>query len=121
METHTPHHHHVPGKKLRHYLFDFIMLFLAVFCGFLAENMREDHAEQRREKQFVQSIANDIRSDIDQLDSMISIRKTMDKKMDSLLYILNYTDLQAHGNEIYYFTRWCPRTYRFYSNDRTIT
>ena len=41
--------------------------------------------------------------------------------MDSLLYLLNYTDPKLHGNEIYYYTRWTPRTFRFFSNDRTIS
>jgi len=38
METHAHHLHKAPGKKWTHYLFEFFMLFLAVFCGFLAEN-----------------------------------------------------------------------------------
>ncbi len=40
--------------------------------------------------------------------------------MDSLLHIMNYTDPKQHGNEIYYFTRRIPRTFRFYTNDRTL-
>jgi hypothetical protein len=40
--------------------------------------------------------------------------------MDSLLYLLNYNNINEHGNDIYYYTRWMPRTYRFYPNDRTI-
>ena len=43
------HHHahlasgetHTSRKKWTHYLWEFLMLFLAVFCGFLAENQRE--------------------------------------------------------------------------------
>src|SRR5260221_8430027 len=45
----------------------------------------------------------------------------MNEIMDSLLYLLNYTDPKQHGNDIYYYTRWIPRTFRFYSNDRTIS
>ena len=44
METHAEHLHHAPGKKIRHYFFEFLMLFLAVFCGFIAENWREQIA-----------------------------------------------------------------------------
>ena len=40
--------------------------------------------------------------------------------MDSLLYLLNYTNPNEHGNDIYYYARWTPRTYRFYTNERTI-
>jgi len=39
MEVHR--HAHTDRKKWTHYLWEFLMLFLAVFCGFLAENQRE--------------------------------------------------------------------------------
>jgi len=119
MEVHA--HTHTPRKKWKHYFFEFIMLFLAVFCGFLAENQREHYIEHKREKQFIRSIAEDLRQDIYQLDSIIKTRKNMDRLMDSLLYILNYTDPKRHGNEIYYYTRWLPRTYRFFTTDRTMS
>jgi hypothetical protein len=119
MEVHA--HTHTPRKKWTHYFWEFLMLFLAVFCGFLAENQREHYVEHQREKQFIHSITEDLSSDIYMLDSIISTRKNLDKLMDSLLYIMNYTDPKQHGNEIYYYTRWIPRTYRFYTNDRTLS
>jgi hypothetical protein len=53
MEVHT--HSHTAPKKWTHYLWEFLMLFLAVFCGFLAENIREQSVERHRENQFIQS------------------------------------------------------------------
>ena len=97
------------------------MLFLAVFCGFLAENQREHFIEHKREKQFIRSITEDLSSDIYMLDSIINTRKNLDKLIDSLLFVMNYADPKQHGNEIYYFTRWIPRTYRFYTNNRTLS
>ena len=44
--THTPDSHR--EKKWTHYLWEFLMLFLAVFCGFLAENLRENRVEHKR-------------------------------------------------------------------------
>ncbi|MES1219501.1 MAG: hypothetical protein ABUT20_28625 [Bacteroidota bacterium] len=118
MEVHA--HTHTARKKWTHYLWEFLMLFLAVFCGFLAENQREHYIEHQREKQFIRSVVEDLNTDIYMLDSIIHTRKNMDKLIDSLLYIMNYADPKQHGNEIYYFTRWIPRTYRFYTNDRTL-
>ena len=46
MEVHA--HTHTPRKKWTHYFWEFLMLFLAVFCGFLAENQREDMVEHQR-------------------------------------------------------------------------
>ena len=47
METHAYHLHRAPGKKIWHYFFEFLMLFLAVFCGFIAENWREQLREHQ--------------------------------------------------------------------------
>lgn len=116
---HHPHLEHKP-KVWKEYFLEFLMIFLAVTLGFFAENLRENFVEHERERQFVVSIAEDIRSDIHQLDSIITTRRNMSQLMDSLLYLLNYTDARQHGNEIYYYSRWVPRTYRFYTNDRTI-
>ena len=120
MEVHA--HSHTARKKWTHYFWEFLMLFLAVFCGFMAENQREHMIEHKREKQYIRSIAEDLHSDIYMLDSIIRTRRNVDTLMDSLLHIMNYTDPKQHGNEIYYFTRWgVPRTYRFYTNDRTLS
>ncbi len=56
MEIHASHLHHAPGKKIWHYFFEFLMLFLAVFCGFIAENWREQLQEHQREREFIHSI-----------------------------------------------------------------
>lgn len=96
------------------------MLFLAITLGFFVENQREHFIEHRREKTYIHSVTEDLRLDLYQLDSIIRTRRQMDKVMDSLLYLINYSDPKQHGNEIYYFARWIPRTYRFYSNDRTL-
>lgn len=119
MEVH--HHAHTERKKWTHYFWEFLMLFLAVFAGFLAENQREHFVENRRERVYINSIAEDLRQDINQLDSILQTRKRLDKIMDSLLYLMNYDDPKQHGNEIYYYTRQIPRTFRFNTNDRTIS
>jgi len=61
MEVHA--HTHTERKKWTHYFWEFLMLFLAVFCGFLAENWREHYVEHQREKQFAKQILADLRAD----------------------------------------------------------
>jgi len=55
--------HSSPPKKIKTYLFEFLMLFFAVFCGFIADNWREKLSEHQREKAFIISIVEDIKSD----------------------------------------------------------
>src|SRR5688572_7910083 len=61
MEVH--HHSHTARKKWTHYFWEFLMLFLAVFCGFLAENQREHMVEHNREKQYMRSLYRDLEKD----------------------------------------------------------
>ena len=43
-------------KNWKSYFKDFFMLFLAVFCGFLAENYRESLSAQKIEKEYMVSL-----------------------------------------------------------------
>jgi hypothetical protein len=62
MEVH--HHPHSHGKKsFKTYLWEFVMLFLAVFCGFLAEYFLEHRIEKERGKQFIESFYEDLKTD----------------------------------------------------------
>lgn len=63
METHAQELHKSPGQGWKHYFFEFFMLFLAVFCGFLAENFREHQLEHQREKQYMESFIYDLDGD----------------------------------------------------------
>ena len=70
MEVHN--HSHTERKKWTHYLWEFLMLFLAVFCGFLAENIREHNVEKKKGEQYILSFAEDLKKDIAQCDLSIS-------------------------------------------------
>jgi hypothetical protein len=120
MEVH--HHAHTPRKKWNHYLWEFIMLFLAVFCGFLAENFREHQVEHQREKQFIRSLYNDIKADTANLDRIIIARTLKGKALDSLSYLMNTTSPESFSREIYFFAAPIARTlpYRFVPNDGTL-
>ena len=63
MEVHAHDLYKAPGNGWKHYIFEFIMLFLAVFCGFLAENFRETEVEHKKEKEFMQSMIDDLKTD----------------------------------------------------------
>jgi hypothetical protein len=71
MEVHQ--HTHTARKKWTHYFWEFLMLFLAVFCGFLAENIREHQIERHREKQYLQSLYEDLKADTTRLNFIINL------------------------------------------------
>src|SRR6266540_1738543 len=63
MEVHKHPHHVTHKKKWGEYLLEFLMLFLAVFLGFIAENQREHIVEHQREKKFARRLLSDLRHD----------------------------------------------------------
>ena len=118
MEVH--HHSHTPRKKWTHYFWEFLMLFLAVFCGFLAEYQLEHMIEQRRERQFITTLIEDLKSDTTQLTQVITFKKHMEKMVDSLIMNLSTPDHEKHGSDIYYYARNLTLPVYFFPNDRTI-
>src|SRR5690348_14603822 len=55
---HHPHVHH--SKKWKDYLFEFLMLFLAVSGGFFVENLREENVEHHRAQVLATSLYKDL-------------------------------------------------------------
>ena len=91
MELHA-HTHPASGgtrKKWTHYFWEFLMLFLAVFCGFLAENFREHQVEHQREKQFMGSLAEDLETDTTELKKAIAKCDSTARFSDSVLIYLS--------------------------------
>jgi hypothetical protein len=84
MEVH--HHGHVhEKKKWKEYVFQFFMLFLAVFCGFLAEYQLEHVIENKREKQYMASLVRDLELDSTQLASIRKGRLSSIARIDSTI------------------------------------
>ena len=118
MEVHA--HSHTERKKWTHYLWEFLMLFLAVFCGFLAENQREHMIENRREKEYIKSFVEDLKQDTDQLKSIIS---SFDEKLlfkDSLLEELANPEVFKNSSRAYFFFEMSRHFPDFIYTDRTI-
>src|SRR5678816_1117976 len=86
MEVHA--HTHTPGKKWTHYLWEFLMLFLAVFCGFLAENQREHLLEKQQEKKFARRLLSDLREDSAFYQKRLKDLEEKKKKQGSLVKIM---------------------------------
>ena len=91
MEVHT--HTHTARKKWTHYFWEFLMLFLAVFCGFLAENQREHYIEHLREKQYMRSFLEDLYIDTATIQRVYNRAVIQDKRLDSLIELGSYASL----------------------------
>ncbi len=99
MEVHA--HSHTPRIKWSHYFWEFLMHFLAVFCGFLAEYKLEHVIENQREKTLMQSLTEDLQSDEATLAKYIKWRKEINRDFDSLLVLLSKPDIDSNAYDIY--------------------
>ena len=101
MEVHA--HTHTARKKWTHYFWEFLMLFLAVFCGFLAEYQLEHLIEHQREKEYMRTMLEDLKSDSAMFETNIGLRTSRIKMIDSLVTLLSFTSIDKSGNDIYFF------------------
>jgi len=120
METHAHHLHKAPGSKFWHYFFEFFMLFIAVFCGFLAENIREHRAEKERVNVYMKNMLDDLNSDTVTYAKYITDSREFLTKIDSMLILMGRPDRDAHISRIYYLARTATmRSSSLFPNDRT--
>jgi hypothetical protein len=99
MEVHH-HPHPAHGKKnWKSYFWEFLMLFLAVFCGFLAEYKLEHVIEQNREKQYMQSFIYDLQNDTTNLNYGFPLKVQRINAIDSvfLFYEMNPAVVKIPG------------------------
>ena len=120
MEVHA--HSHTARKKWTHYFWEFLMLFLAVFCGFLAENQREHMVEHQREKKYINSLIVDLKKDTADIKYAISFCITKFYGMDTLTQLLNKDILSNdEEKELYYLnSRYAKSVLFMIFNERTI-
>lgn len=86
MEVH--HHANHPGKKnWKTYVWEFLMLFLAVFCGFLAEYQLEHKIERDRAKELAKSFYEELKND--SANVVIKCQSRI-KQENALRYLMKY-------------------------------
>ncbi len=99
MEVH--HHAHTARKKWTHYFWEFFMLFLAVFCGFLAEYKLEHVIEHGREKQYMRTLLEDLKKDTASLEESIRFWTTLSDKIEITRPLLKQPATESNREAIY--------------------
>jgi hypothetical protein len=103
MEVHA--HTHTARKKWTHYFWEFLMLFLAVFCGFLAEYQLEHKIEKDREKVFIKNMYKDLIADTAIFRNYSIESNEFAKEVDSLLFFMKGDNRDLHVSKIYFYAR----------------
>ena len=96
------------------------MLFLAVFCGYLAEWQLERTIEHQREKQFIRSLVEDLKRDTTQIRFYMRYHRLMLSYCDSVQSCVRNADIFRNSNSFYNYSRELARFTRYYPTDRTM-
>ena len=92
---------HSRKKSWKGYLLDFIMLFLAVSLGFMADNFRERASERSKEIEYIRSMIEDVEEDRVNIKAAIDVNTQKIQGLDSLLNIcFNYSDTDVDKLDI---------------------
>ncbi len=97
------HHHSRHPKKWKEYITEFIMLFLAVSLGFMAENIREHQIEKHREIAYLKNVHEDLKLDLINIDNVLNSNTIRLQAMDTLFTIINNNTIT--NEDVYYYIR----------------
>jgi hypothetical protein len=120
MEVH--HHPHAHEKKnWKAYFWEFLMLFLAVFCGFLAEYQLEHKIEKDRGKEYAYTLYEDIKIDTSALKDLIRENQFVTAKIDTFRFMVQHYPIESipSGNW-YYYGRFGTRYLQISFQDATL-
>ena len=95
------------------------MLFLAVFCGFMAENEREHFVERNREKEYIQSLLEDMQEDTSELNDEIHLAISQLEITDTLIDIISNRKIGQVEIDSLYVLHYSSRLVGPYFEDRT--
>ena len=96
------------------------MLFLAVFCGFLAEYQLEHLIEHNREKQYMRTLVEDLKNDTVNLEESLQFWKRLEQKIDNVRPLLKSSLNNDKPEEIYELAAMLIDFNDFIYSDRTI-
>ena len=121
-------HHHTHSstgsghrKRWPHYFWEFLMLFLAVFCGFLAENKREQIVENHRAKDYAKILIADLKKDTTELQSNLSDIEKIRGYIDSVHSIsIRFKGKDSVPATFYYYSRQATTTISTTWNNSTL-
>ncbi len=118
-------HHHPKlehGKRIKEYFLEFIMIFLAVVLGFFAESIREKIKDNTKEKEYIQSLVQNLQDDTTKMHAAIEENLYKVEKLKNLMSLSSSNMSKDANRKLLY--DYCSGTMGYYSvfksNDATM-
>jgi hypothetical protein len=88
MEVHHHPKHVNSARTLKEYVFEFLVIFIAIAGSYMAENIREFFADRHKEYEYLENLLANIVEDVRNIDDAIIKNSEQEKGLDSLLLTL---------------------------------
>lgn len=110
-------------RTFRGFIYEFFVVFIAVTLGFLADNYRENLADNGKERQYADNLVRDLKKDTTILSELIISNQTKQIRLDSFV-MFRYLDFKKADNlKTFYSKAWGTKMYLvqlFRSNQATL-
>lgn len=94
------------GKDWKKYLFEFLLIFMAVFLGFLADSFRENYGEQQQAIELARSFYEELKNDSATVVSKIDGRHQKEKSIKYMIEFFRDSSLTSKSKELPYHFIW---------------
>ena len=107
-------------ETVGHYFFEFFMMFLALYLGFLAENLRERQVEKKQERVYMQNMLEDLRADIVLSTDYTKNNLVVFELIDTLVQLIKSPERKQSITKLAYAARMVlPQFKQLFLTERT--
>ncbi len=107
------------GKSVSRYIWEFIILLIAVTAGVFLNNAWQEKTTVKKEKEKVKSLAEGLKSDLTSIDANVRLRNSRFVQIDSLVKLITEKKIFGFENDLYYYGRLSTRSISYTSDDKT--
>jgi hypothetical protein len=118
---HSGSHGHGGKKGFKDYFQEFLMLFLAVTLGFMAENLRESISDKHHVQELAGQLKEDLINDTSKLARLIEFQQLQVRRADSLFAILTQPPASIDHMKLQNMIVDCDRIDLFYPSTGAIS
>jgi len=121
------HHHpelpHGEKKRFKEYFLEFLMIFLAVTMGFIAENIREHLSDNSKQYEYINGLVKNLESDTVILKKAIANTKIQVRGIDTLRHVSKdqLTQLNVQDSLLLLTLKYLFSNQNFRNNDITLS
>lgn len=122
MEIHHHPKHSSKPREIKEYIFEFLIIFVAITGSFFAENLRERYVDKYTVKEYMKSLLQDLKADTLDLGKELVLNQNVIKGLDSLRKTMEKPLVGDNLKQFYqYNSQYTVNYHPFMPTNRTIS